>query len=111
ENEPFTLDERPNAASPVREDLDRFFGSRPLPEPLDAEGVLRRVQRALAEAARLLPDDGWGGAVGEGDWGGILGGGWPLHTGGIAPYLDRTGTSEAVTGRRFLEPGVADLPA
>ena len=111
ENEPFTLDERPNAASPVREDLDRFFGSRPLPEPLDAEGVLRRVQRALAEEVRLLLDDGVVEDVRDVDLGMILGAGWPLHNGGIAPYLDRTGTSEAVTGRRFLEPGVADLPA
>jgi hypothetical protein len=41
----------------------------------------------------------------------ILGAGWPFHLGGITPYLDRTGTSERVTGRRFLPPGLASLPA
>ena len=37
--------------------------------------------------------------------------GWPFHLGGITPYLDRTGTSEPVTGARFLPPGVAGPPA
>ncbi len=41
----------------------------------------------------------------------LLGAGWPFHLGGITPYLDRTGTSEKVLGRRFLPPGVATLPA
>jgi hypothetical protein len=40
----------------------------------------------------------------------ILGAGWPFHLGGIAPYLDRSGVSEQVTGRRFLPPGVANAP-
>ncbi len=40
----------------------------------------------------------------------ILGAGWPFHLGGITPYLDRTGTSERVTGHRFLPPGVASVP-
>ncbi|QDB79423.1 3-hydroxyacyl-CoA dehydrogenase [Georgenia wutianyii] len=110
EGERFTVDERPSAASAVREDLDRFFGSRPLPEPLDADGVLRRVQRALAEEVHLLLQDGVVADVRDVDLAMVLGAGWPLHNGGIAPYLDRTGTSEAVTGRRFLPPGVASLP-
>ncbi|PYG02053.1 3-hydroxyacyl-CoA dehydrogenase [Georgenia satyanarayanai] len=110
EGERFTVDERPSAASAVREDLDRFFGSRPLPEPLDADGVLERVRRALAQEVRLLLDDGVVADVRDVDLAMVLGAGWPLHNGGIAPYLDRTGTSEAVTGRRFLEPGVATLP-
>ena len=40
----------------------------------------------------------------------ILGAGWPFHLGGITPYLDRTGISERVLGRRFLPPGVASVP-
>ena len=31
----------------------------------------------------------------------ILGAGWPMHRGGITPYLDQCGASERVTGRRF----------
>ena len=111
EGERFTVDERPSAASAVREDLDRFFGSRPLAEPLDADGVLRRVQRALAEEVHLLLEDGVVADARDVDLAMVLGAGWPLHNGGVTPYLDRTGTSEAVTGRRFLAPGVASLPA
>lgn len=110
EGERFTVDERPSAASAVREDLDRFFGSRPLDTPLDADGVLERVRRALAEEVRRLLDDGVVADVRDVDLAMVLGAGWPLHNGGITPYLDRTGTAEAVTGARFLEPGVASLP-
>jgi hypothetical protein len=41
----------------------------------------------------------------------ILGAGFPFHLGGITPYLDRSGAAERATGRRFLAPGVAGLPA
>ena len=41
----------------------------------------------------------------------ITGAGWPFHMGGLTPYLDRSGISERVTGRRFLAPGVASVPA
>jgi hypothetical protein len=41
----------------------------------------------------------------------LLGAGWPFWLGGISPALDRLGVSEAVRGSRFLEPGVASLPA
>ena len=41
----------------------------------------------------------------------ITGAGWPFHLGGITPYLDREGVSERVTGKRFLEVGVASVPA
>ena len=38
----------------------------------------------------------------------ILGAGWPFHLGGITPYLDRTGYSTRILGRRFLPDGVAN---
>lgn len=31
----------------------------------------------------------------------ILGANWPLHLGGITPYLDDCGAAERVNGRRF----------
>ena len=40
----------------------------------------------------------------------LMGAGWPMHLGGILPYLDREGISESVTGKRFHEKGVASLP-
>ncbi len=39
------------------------------------------------------------------------GAGWGFHLGGITPYLDRTGYSEKVLGRRFLPDGAANVPA
>jgi hypothetical protein len=40
----------------------------------------------------------------------LMGSGWPMHLGGILPYLDREGISEAVCGQRFHAPGIASLP-
>ena len=40
----------------------------------------------------------------------LLGAGWPFQLGGITPYLDRSGVSEKVNGKRFLPAGVASLP-
>ena len=40
----------------------------------------------------------------------MLGAGWPLHLGGILPYLDESGISESATGSRFHPKGVASLP-
>ena len=39
----------------------------------------------------------------------ILGAGWGFHLGGLTPYLDRTGYSERILGRRLLPTGVADV--
>ncbi|MEE6286539.1 3-hydroxyacyl-CoA dehydrogenase NAD-binding domain-containing protein [Georgenia sp. MJ173] len=106
----FTADARPNAASRLVPGLDEYFGSRPLALPLDADGVLARVQRALAQETHALLDAGVVSDVRDVDLAMILGAGWPLHNGGLAPYLDRMGASVAVTGVRFLDPGIADLP-
>ncbi|MBA2390046.1 MAG: enoyl-CoA hydratase/isomerase family protein [Geodermatophilaceae bacterium] len=72
--------------------------------------VLDRARSALAEEIRILLDDGVVAAPEDVDLCLLLGGGWAFWNGGITPYLDRTGVSEKVTGRRFLEPGVASLP-
>jgi len=39
----------------------------------------------------------------------LMGAGWPMHLGGILPYLDRTGVSEKVSGQRFHAPGIASV--
>ena len=69
--------------------------------------------RALAEESRIMLDEGVVAEPQDIDLCMLLGAGWPFHLGGILPYLDRTGVSERVTGRRFLPPGVAgvDQPA
>ncbi|MPV37295.1 3-hydroxyacyl-CoA dehydrogenase NAD-binding domain-containing protein [Georgenia subflava] len=107
----FVLGEgRPSATSPVDPAVAELFGSRPLAEPRDAAGLLARVQKALAEETSLLLGEGVVGDVGDVDLAMMLGAGWPLHLGGLSPYLDRTGAAEDVTGSRFHEPGVASLP-
>ncbi|MEN3534140.1 3-hydroxyacyl-CoA dehydrogenase NAD-binding domain-containing protein [Microbispora sp. ZYX-F-249] len=79
--------------------------------PSTADEVRLRALRALAQEIRLMLDEGVVSAPQDIDLCMILGAGWPFHTGGITPYLDRTGISEEVTGSRFLEPGVASVPA
>ncbi|MEV4628861.1 3-hydroxyacyl-CoA dehydrogenase NAD-binding domain-containing protein [Micromonospora sp. NPDC049523] len=80
-------------------------------QPLDAEQVRQRALDALAQEIRLMLDQGVVAAAPDIDLCLILGAGWPFHLGGVTPYLDRTGTSERVTGQRFLPYGVASLPA
>ena len=79
--------------------------------PLTAEDVRRKALDALAEEIRLMLDEGVVAEAQDIDLCMILGAGWPFHLGGVTPYLDRSGTSERVTGKRFLPKGVGSLPA
>ena len=76
-----------------------------------AEQVRLRALKALASEARMMLDEGVVSSPAEIDLCMLLGAGWPMHLGGILPYLDREGISEEVTGSRFHAPGVASLPA
>lgn len=79
--------------------------------PSSEDEVRRRALDALAEEIRLMLDEGVVADVRDIDLSLLLGAGWPFHLGGITPYLDREGVSERVTGRRFLDAGVASLSA
>jgi 3-hydroxyacyl-CoA dehydrogenase/enoyl-CoA hydratase/carnithine racemase len=78
--------------------------------PSTAEQLRQRALDAVAAEVRLMLDEGVVAEPQDIDLCMLLGAGWPFHLGGITPYLDRTGTSERVTGRRFLPPGTASLP-
>ncbi|MBM0258732.1 3-hydroxyacyl-CoA dehydrogenase NAD-binding domain-containing protein [Micromonospora purpureochromogenes] len=78
-------------------------------QPLTAEQVRQNALDALAQEIRLMLDEGVVAEAQDIDLCMILGAGWPFHLGGVTPYLDRTGTSEKVTGKRFLPRGVASL--
>mgnify|MGYP003342507679 FL=1 len=78
--------------------------------PSTAEEVRMRALKALAEEARMMLDEGVVATPAEIDLCMLLGAGWPMHLGGILPYLDREGISEAVCGQRFLPAGIASLP-
>ena len=84
---------------------------KPGDSPSTAEQVRERALAALAEEARLMLDEGVVAEAQDIDLCMITGAGWPFHLGGITPYLDRSGISETVTGRRFLPPGAASVPA
>jgi len=78
--------------------------------PSTAEEVRVRALKALAQEARMMLDEGVVATAAEIDICMLMGSGWPMHLGGILPYLDREGISEAVTGQRFHPAGVASLP-
>jgi hypothetical protein len=76
---------------------------------LTEEQVRARVLAAVADEARRMLDEGVVAEAQDLDLCMLLGAGWPFWLGGITPYLDRTGTSERATGRRFLPAGVASV--
>ncbi|SFE06218.1 3-hydroxyacyl-CoA dehydrogenase [Actinopolyspora alba] len=80
-------------------------------EPLSEEQVRDRALRALAEEARIMLDEDVVVEAADLDLCMLLGAGWPFWLGGITPYLDRSGYSELVNGKRFHQPGVASLPS
>jgi 3-hydroxyacyl-CoA dehydrogenase/enoyl-CoA hydratase/carnithine racemase len=69
--------------------------------PQSAEELLVRVQDALAEEIGLMLAEGVVADAQDIDLCMILGAGWPMHLGGVTPYLDHVGASERVNGRRF----------
>ncbi|HEY9294609.1 MAG TPA: 3-hydroxyacyl-CoA dehydrogenase NAD-binding domain-containing protein [Microlunatus sp.] len=77
--------------------------------PSTPEEILDRATAALAEEIGLMLQEKVVAAPMDIDLCLILGAGWPFHDGGITPYLDRTGVSERVVGRRFLPRGVASV--
>ena len=101
----FALDDRGRA----RPDPEAFALLRQGDMELTEDEVRARALDGLAEEARLLLDEGVVAEPQDLDLCLLLGAGWPFHLGGLTPYLDRTGTSERVTGRRFLPPGVASV--
>ena len=78
--------------------------------PSTAEQVRSRALTALAVEARMMLDEGVVSTAAEIDLCMLMGAGWPMHLGGILPYLDREGFSEAACGQRFHPKGIASLP-
>lgn len=78
--------------------------------PSTAEQVRLRALKALAEEARMMLDEGVVSSPAEINLCMLMGAGWPMHLGGILPYLDREGISDSVCGQRFHAPGIASLP-
>ncbi|MBB2984879.1 3-hydroxyacyl-CoA dehydrogenase NAD-binding domain-containing protein [Terracoccus luteus] len=81
------------------------------PVVLDVAAVRERVLRVLADEARRMLDEGVVASPKDLDLAMITGAGFQFWNGGLTPLLDRTGVAEAVTGTRFLPPGVAQVAA
>ena len=79
--------------------------------PQTEEQVRERALSAVAQEIALMLDEGVVAQAQDIDLCMLLGAGWPFHLGGITPYLDRSGISEKVVGRRFHPPGVASVDA
>jgi 3-hydroxyacyl-CoA dehydrogenase len=86
------------------------FGTPGGPGALDEAGVLDAVLSGLTEEVGLMLEEAVVDSAEQIDLCMILGAGWPFHLGGITPYLDRTGYTERLLGRRLHAPGTASLP-
>lgn len=69
--------------------------------PITGEELLRRTQDALAQEIGLMLKEEVVAGPQDVDLCMILGAGWPMHLGGITPYLDRVGASQRVNGKPF----------
>ena len=88
-----------------------LFDAPAEPTVLNEQEVRDRALCALADEVRRMLDEGVVAAAQDIDLAMITGAGFPFWNGGVTPLLDRAGISERVTGKRFLEPGVASVPA
>lgn len=88
--------------------IQAVFGSGTAPR--DEAGVRDAVLTALTTEVGLMLDERVVPDARQIDRCLLLGAGWPWHLGGITPYLDRSGYSERVLGRRLLPDGEAGLP-
>ncbi len=115
----------PNLAKVVEAGIGSFYGSDGALDPeildlfqdpadpvvLTEEQVRERALSALADEIRRMLDEGVVEAPEDIDLAMITGAGFPFWNGGVTPLLDRVGLSVKATGRRFLAPGVASVPA
>lgn len=69
--------------------------------PSSPQDILVRAQNALAQEIGLILDEGVVPSAEDVDLCMLTGAGWPMHLGGITPYLDQVGASQRVLGRRF----------
>jgi 3-hydroxyacyl-CoA dehydrogenase/enoyl-CoA hydratase/carnithine racemase len=101
----------PEGKPVVDPEVEALFEKPADPVVLSTEEVRERVLGVLADEARRMLDEGVAQAPMDLDLAMITGAGFQFWNGGLTPLLDREGVSEKVTGRRFLPPGAASVPA
>ena len=97
---------KPGVYLPMTKDVDpevEAFWQRDSTKPkLSPDEIRAAALEGLADEARRILDDGVVGEPQDIDTGLIMGAGYPFFMGGITRYLDQTGISEKVTGRKFI---------
>lgn len=101
----------PEGKPVVDPEVEALFEKPADPVVLTTAQVRERVLGVLADEARRMLDEGVAQAPMDLDLAMITGAGFQFWNGGLTPLLDREGLSEKVTGKRFLPPGVASVPA
>ncbi|KRF25148.1 3-hydroxyacyl-CoA dehydrogenase NAD-binding domain-containing protein [Phycicoccus sp. Soil803] len=101
----------PEGKPVVDPEVEALFDKPADPVVLSTEEVRERVLGVLADEARRMLDEGVVAAPMDLDLAMITGAGFQFWNGGLTPLLDRAGVAEKVTGRRFLPPGAASVPA
>ena len=101
----------PEGKPVVDPEVEALFEKPADPVVLSSDEVRERVLGVLADEARRMLDEGVVAAPMDLDLAMITGAGFQFWNGGLTPLLDREGVSEKVTGRRFLPPGAASVPA
>lgn len=101
----------PEGRPVVDPEVEALFEKPAGPVVLSTEQVRERILAVLADEIRRMLDEGVAQAPMDIDLAMISGANFQFPNGGITPLLDREGISEKVTGKRFLPPGVASVPA
>ncbi len=75
-------------------------------QPSTEDAVYKALVDSLAREVRIMLDDNVVHSAEDIDLAMILGAGWPLHMGGLTPYLDRCGASHRAFGGTFHTPPI-----
>jgi 3-hydroxyacyl-CoA dehydrogenase/enoyl-CoA hydratase/carnithine racemase len=76
-------------------------------DPRTQDEILEAALEAVADEIHHLLDEGVVAEAKDVDTALLLGAGWPFWLGGITKFLDQTGRSEKMFGRRFADMGTA----
>ena len=101
----------PEGKPVVDPEVEALFDKPADPVVLTTDQVRERILSVLADEIRRMLDEGVAQAPMDIDLAMISGANFQFPNGGITPLLDREGISEKVTGKRFLPPGAASVPA
>ncbi|MBK5094006.1 MAG: 3-hydroxyacyl-CoA dehydrogenase family protein, partial [Actinobacteria bacterium] len=99
-------EKKPGVYLPMTKEVDpdvaAFWKKDESRKKLSADEIRKQALEALADEARRILEDGVVAEPQDIDTGLIMGAGYPFFMGGVTRYLDQTGISKKVFGKRFL---------